>query len=167
MQCAWGRGNRKEKKKKREGKGERKGKGWFNWKGGRLPSSGLWEQWGHTSQLPSSLRNQAQRKQTHLLFEDTWSHLGPQPQHARGRGDRRVTDVVGGGGQEGPWARHSGSSGNGVGVRNWGQTLGTMSFHTFPQRWSRVALQKENSQSPAPAPALQTPVRAEEMLPDM
>ena len=35
-----------ERKKKREGREGRKGKGQFNWKGGRLPSSGLWEQWG-------------------------------------------------------------------------------------------------------------------------
>lgn len=64
VQCARGWGNRREE---REGKEGRKGKGRSNWKGGRLPSSGLWEQGGHTSQLPSSLGNQAQSKQTNTL----------------------------------------------------------------------------------------------------
>lgn len=52
------------------------------------------------------------------------------------------------------------------GGTDWGQTLGTISFHTFLQRWSRAVLQKENTQSPAPALALQTLMRREEMLPD-
>lgn len=121
MQCAWGWGNRKEKR--REGKEGRKGKGQFNWKGGRLLSSGLWEQWGHTSQLPSSLRNQAQSKHTCSLRTPgaTW---GPNHNNAGGKGTEGSLMQWGWGGarrgQEGPWARHLGSSGNGAGVRDQG-----------------------------------------------
>lgn len=51
--------------------------------------------------------------------------------------------------------------------QGWGMGLGTDTWHNvlhFPAALGRAVLQKENSQSRAPAPALQIPARGEMLL---
>ena len=164
MQCAWGWGNRKEKRKEKEKK-EGKERASLTGKGEGCHPQGSGNSGAHLS--APLLSQKSGPKQTHLLFEDTWSHLGPQPQHAGGKGTEGSLMQWGGGG-----ARRGHGPGT-QGALETGQGYGTGYRHlaqcpfTFLQPWGGAVLQKENSQSQAPAPALQTPVRGEEMLPDI
>ena len=83
MQCAWGWGNRKEKRKEKEKK-EGKERASLTGKGEGCHPQGSGNSGAHLS--APLLSQKSGPKQTHLLFEDTWSHLGPQPQHAGGKG---------------------------------------------------------------------------------
>ena len=158
MQCAWGWGNRKEKRKEKEEK-EGKERASLTGKGEGCHPQGSGNSGAHLS--APLLSQKSGPKQTHLLFEDTWSHLGPQPQHAGGKGTEGSLMQWGWGG-----ARRGHGPGT-QGALETGQGYGTGYRHlaqcpfTFLQPWGGAVLQKENSQSQAPASALQTPVRQE------
>ena len=97
----------------------------------------------------SEIRPKA-NKQTHLLFEDTWSHLGPQPQHAGGKGTEGPLMWWGWGRGHGPGTWGALETGLGYGTGDTWHNVPSLSC-SLGEGCASEGKRPEPSSSPSPA----------------